>query len=291
MHVIERWNNEELSYWRHYYQNVPNFRFHLHADNLEFKYPEVVTRLTNLGVTIHYTAPGHSSSNGLAERGIGVLDQKERTLRIARNMPECFREDAWDFAIFLSNIFPFRRDGKWHIDPHTRYKGRMIDYSKLRVPFSVCYVYNRQRIKGQDVRKGRKGIFCGYVPNSDAYKVWVLSESDYVSTGDVTWDEKQLAPLIKQALINEIGEKDIFSNPDKTNSLASSQDREASPHMGPVVEPPSPESMSNVSKEGGAGMSTGEGCSVNDDIFDWDGWLEVAMQRIGHFITSETRLI
>ena len=49
MHVIERWNYEELSYWRHYYQNVPNFSFHLHADNLEFKYPEVVTRLTNMG--------------------------------------------------------------------------------------------------------------------------------------------------------------------------------------------------------------------------------------------------
>ena len=58
----------------------------------------------------------------------------------------------------------------------------MIDYSKLRVPFSVCYVYNRQRIKGQDIRKGRKGIFYGNVPNSDAYKVWVLSESDYITT-------------------------------------------------------------------------------------------------------------
>ena len=88
---------------------------------------------------------------------------------------------------FLTKIFPYRHKGEWHIDPHTQYKGGKIDYGKLRVPFSTCFVYNRYRVKGQEVRKGRKGIFCGYVPDSDAYKVWVLSESDYVTTGDVPW--------------------------------------------------------------------------------------------------------
>ena len=119
----------------------------------------MVDRLRTMCADVHHTAPYHSSSNGLTERGIGVLDQKECTLRIARNMPECFREDAWNFSIFLTNIFPLRYEGNWHTDPHTQYKGKTFDYSKLRVPFSVCYVYNPQRIKGQDVRKGRKGIF------------------------------------------------------------------------------------------------------------------------------------
>ena len=43
-----------------------------------------------MGVTVHYTATESSSSNGLAERGIRVSSDKDRTLRIARNMPDCF---------------------------------------------------------------------------------------------------------------------------------------------------------------------------------------------------------
>jgi len=117
-------------------------------------------------------------------------------------MPECFRENAWNFAIHLTNIFPNRYKGECHLDPHTQYKGETIDYRKLRVPFSTCFVYNRHRVKGQDVRKGRKGIFCGYAPDSNVYKVWVLSISDYVTTGDVSWDEKQLKPLIERASYN-----------------------------------------------------------------------------------------
>jgi hypothetical protein len=100
INVLETWDREELQFWKQKYKDVPNFRFHLYADNLEFAYPAVVDRLRTMCVDVHHTAPYHSSSNGLAERGIGVLDQKERTLRIARNMPECFREDAWNFSIF-----------------------------------------------------------------------------------------------------------------------------------------------------------------------------------------------
>ena len=155
-------------------------------------------------------------------------------------MPESFREEAWNFTIYLQNIFPFHHNGNWRIDPHTRYKGKTIDYGKLRVLISVYYVFNRQSIEGKDIRKGRKGIFCGYVPNSDAYKVWVLSESDYVTAGDVTWDEKALQPLIKQAIINEIGEIDDFSNPNTDNTVASTKGHKESPHTGPVVDLPTP---------------------------------------------------
>ena len=73
-------------------------------------------------------------------------------------------------------------------------------------------MYNHQRIKGRDVRKGRKGIFCGYVPRSDAYKVWIISESKYDFTGDVTWNENELQPLIQQANILETGEGTVNSS-------------------------------------------------------------------------------
>ena len=103
--------------------------------------------------------PYHSSSNGLAERGIGIVDSKERTFRIARVAPECFWADSWEMATFLQNLLPYRYQRQWHLDPHSDYHVKTFDYSRLRIPFSKCYVYNHVRIKGKDVRKGRKGIF------------------------------------------------------------------------------------------------------------------------------------
>ena len=286
LHVIEKWDSEELVYWRNKYKDIPNFRFHLHADNLELVYPAVHDKLRSLGVDLHKTAPYHSSSNGLAERGIGVIDQKERTLRIARNMPDCFREDAWNFAIHLTNIFPYRYKGEWHLDPHTQYKGRTIDYSKLRVPFSTCFVYNRHRVKGQDVRKGRKGIFCGYVPDSNAYKVWVLSISDYVTTGDVTWDEKQLKPLIEQATILESGGNPQISNPNQSSISSQGEVGSEQPALDTLAHGKDLREL----KEGGA-VQYSELDTLEDDPTEWDTWMEVAMSRIGHFIISEKRVI
>ena len=102
-------------------------------------------------------------------------------------------------ATFLQKLLPYRYQGHWHLDPHSDYHLQTFDYSRLRIPFSKCYVFNHVRIKGEDVRKGRKGIFCGYVKDSTAYKIWVISASDYEFTADVTWDEQNLQPLLETA--------------------------------------------------------------------------------------------
>jgi hypothetical protein len=141
-------------------------------------------------------------------------------------------------------------------------------------------------VKGQDVRKGRKGIFCGYVPDSNAYKVWVLSISDYVTTGDVTWDEKQLKPLIEQATILESGEKPQIINPNQ--SSISSQGEVGSEQQ--ASDTPAHEKDLRELKEGGA-VQYSELDTLEGDPTDWDSWMEVAMSRIGHFIISEKRVI
>jgi hypothetical protein len=286
--AVNRWNDEELEKWRYQYRNVPDFKFHLHTDNLEFNFPEVRKLLTTMGVTVHYTATESSSSNGLAERGIGVISDKERTLRIARNMPECFWADAFHIAIDLQNILPYRYRGCWHLDPYTDYEKKTFDYSRLRVPFSVCFAYNRHRVKGRDVRKGRKAIFCGYVPNSHNYKVWIISESKYEYTKDVTWDEKNLQPLIRQAILLEEGEERAQERGSARSDATSST--ETPPQPDPVGTPSvsSQKSVATpVSKEGGANALAGQRQSEDEE--NMDQWLVTAMERIGNFLASATR--
>ena len=146
-------------------------------------------------------------------------------------------------------------------------------------------MYNRHRVKGQEVRKGRKGIFCGYTPDSNAYKVWVLSISDYVTTGDVTWDEKQLKPLIEQAIILEQGENSHQSN--NNEPISSSQGQMESGRQ--ATEPSATAESIGESPVRDTVHCAESDAPVNDEPIDWEEWMERAMSRIGHFLASGTR--
>jgi hypothetical protein len=114
-------DEEHLSIWRYVHRNEPNFWFHLLADNLEMKYPEVFKFLHSIGVRPHFTCPGHSSTNGLAERAIQTIDLKERTYRIKQSKPDSFWALSWDIATHLSNVVLWQYHGKYHLDPFSDY--------------------------------------------------------------------------------------------------------------------------------------------------------------------------
>ena len=99
--IVKEWDREHLSRWKYHclvVRQLENFFFHLKVDNLEFRFPEVLEFLHNIGVRPHFTCPGHSSENGLAERAIGVVDTRERTFRIAENKPDDFWAFSWRLA-------------------------------------------------------------------------------------------------------------------------------------------------------------------------------------------------
>jgi transposase InsO family protein len=64
-----------------------NIRISLYSDNLEMKYPKIQEWCAHKGIEQFYTAPGHSSSNGLVERAIGVTRNMARALLKARDLP------------------------------------------------------------------------------------------------------------------------------------------------------------------------------------------------------------
>jgi hypothetical protein len=133
------------------------------------------------------------------------------------------------------------------------------------------------RVKGEDVRKGRKGIFCGYIRDSKAYKVWVISKSDYEFTADVTWDERNLQPLLEAARILEQGENPDFHTNPKPGPSGEGED---------VSTAVSAERQTLGPNEDTASISTEVSAMT-----DFDTWSEIAMTRIGNFCLSVTRVI
>jgi hypothetical protein len=118
--------------------------------------------------------------------------------------------------------------------------------------------------------------------------VWIISESKYEYTKDVTWDEKNLQPLIRQAILLEEGEERAQERGSARSDATSST--ETPPQPDPVGTP----SVSSqklvatpVSKEGGANALAGQRQSEDDE--NMEEWLVTAMERIGNFLASATR--
>jgi hypothetical protein len=67
------------------------------------KYPKVREFLTSILTPLHHTAPGQSSSNGLAEVGIKMVKTIRLALLTVYNLPEEFWECVSQHKVFLSN--------------------------------------------------------------------------------------------------------------------------------------------------------------------------------------------
>ena len=132
--------------------------------------------LAEKGIQQFFTAPAHSSSNGLAERAIGVTRTMARALLRARDLPEDFWELALRHACFLTNRLPFDRKGIFQPDPYSIWTGRTFDYSRIRIFGSKCYVMHTDNKK--DFRsKAQTGIYVGHAENSNSYLVYIPTKN------------------------------------------------------------------------------------------------------------------
>jgi hypothetical protein len=101
-----------------YSNNNKKIHILLLSDNLELKYKKIKERIAELGIHQYYTAPRHSSSNGLSERSIGVVRVMARAMFKARDLPTEFWEAALLHAIVIANRIPFDYKEKFQIDPY-----------------------------------------------------------------------------------------------------------------------------------------------------------------------------
>jgi hypothetical protein len=117
--TIEEWNKRFVRRAKVWYsENRDKVHMSILSDNLELKYKKVQERIAELGIQQFYTAPRHSSSNGLAEREIGVVQVMARVILKARDLPTEFCELAFLHAIFIANRITFDYKGTFQVDPY-----------------------------------------------------------------------------------------------------------------------------------------------------------------------------
>jgi hypothetical protein len=202
--AVNRWNTQCLAKVRAWYKDKYHIiHISLLSDNLEFKYPRVQAALSGIGVQQYYTAPRHSSSNGVSERGFGVLRPMARSMMTARDLPEEFWEAAMNHAVFISNRIPFMYRGSYQVDPYQIWTGKVFDYSKIRIFGSRCYVWDW---KGKKDFADRSfiGIYVGHSPNSNAYEVYIPEINEFVSTEDIRFQEKAVDVFEAQRTPTEV---------------------------------------------------------------------------------------
>ena len=267
--IVKDWDREHLSRWKYHYlvvRQLENFFFHLKVDNLEFRFPEVLELLYNIGVRPHFTCPGHSSENGLAERAIGVVDTRERTFRIAENKPDDFWAFSWRLATQISNILPYQYRGRWHLDPYHHYFGKPFGYKRLKKPLQKCFVLMREREKTREVIKSYLSYFIGYSNDSNAYEIYIPATGTLTTSGDIYF------PKATGSLDEEEEEQEEVS--DNSVSLSTSSSTTAG-------ESPQPSQAQEIIST--AGESSTDRFVDRLYITDWEAWFRLSMKLLEKF--------
>jgi hypothetical protein len=208
--AVKIWYRECLAKVKAWYGDQNRVPISLLADNLEFQYSGVKLIVSELGILQYYTAPAHSSSNGVAERGIGIIRMIARAILKAKDLPMEFWELAVKHACFIANRVPFMYEGRFQRDPYNIWTERTFDYSRMRIFGSKCYALRTDM--GKDFsRRADMGIFVGHADNSNAYLVYVPSSNKIISTENIRFYERatdvfaeQITPVEVDSLSDEL---------------------------------------------------------------------------------------
>ena len=88
------------------------------SDTFEIDYTTVHNYLTSIGFWSKFTTPGRSSSNGIADRMIRILDEGQRVLRIQKSLPDEFWGLAFHHSSFIWNRLMFTHKERQQNDPY-----------------------------------------------------------------------------------------------------------------------------------------------------------------------------
>ena len=151
----------------------------------------VMVHCEQRGIRQTLSPPYMPQANGKAERTIGVIKEKMRSMLVGAGMSGKFWADAMQYAAIVHNVSPVYND---HHTPWQQFFGSPPDISHLRVFGSTAYVLVPHKLRrGGGIRPvSEKGIFIGMQLDSVSYRVMLPDGAVRVST-NVKFDESSVA--------------------------------------------------------------------------------------------------
>ena len=166
----------------------------LRADNAtDFLNRELSDFFKSKGIIHQTSCPYTPQQNGLAERKIGDIVDKARTLLIQSSAPL----NLWGFAVMTSSHLINRLPSRiLNLQSPIEILETFYPYVRLKTslaikPFGcITYVYNPLHRLNKWSSKSLICVFLGYSPNQKGYKLYHPVTRKYVVSKDVAFDEK-----------------------------------------------------------------------------------------------------
>ncbi len=237
---LEQWYQEVIEGGRHELQTIQLD----HAG--EFIDTDVKALCIKYGIKLQYTLARQHQQNGLAERRIRTLNDKQRTMLHAGNFPLTLWAEAITTANDILNISPAKRNRN-RKSPYYMKNGHSPLISHLRTFGCVAWAYvdieNRTKLSKRAV----KCIFVGYLKESKGYRLLEIETMKPIKTRNVLFFENMYATIPKQIpqnIVTSYREVPSVSNESHMNSLVRHVEQLSSPNIS------SPETASNTERFG-----------------------------------------
>ena len=141
--------------------------------------PEVKALFARFGYEIRVTGADASNQNGPVERGHGVVANAIRAILLGADLPIKFWPYAFHHWLRIDNSLPSKDQ---ELSPHAIATGKRDDFSAFRTFGCRVWVRPPGRRQAKFRPNSRKGIFLGFLPNTDKNIVWYDPETDRVKT-------------------------------------------------------------------------------------------------------------
>jgi histone deacetylase 1/2 len=159
----------------------------------EFIDVDVKTFCFDKGIHIQYAQPRQHQQNGLAERKIRSLRDKQRTLLLSGEFPNALWAEALNTTVWLTNRLPAKRN-KHYETPHQMRFGFHPPIVHLRRFGCVAWAHI-DNPPSKLAARAIKCIFVGYPVDQKGYRLLALDTLQVIITRNVIFDENTLAIL------------------------------------------------------------------------------------------------
>ena len=160
----------------------------LRTDNgTEYLNSAVSALLASANISRERTCPHTSHQNGVAERAIGIVFAKARTMLIDACLPPQYWGEALVTAAYIRNRLPCSSN-PGGVSPYEARHGRLPDLRRLR-PFGITAFVRDANPASKVHPRAVAGVFLGYsddLTNQKGYRV-LLPHGKLVTSNDVTF--------------------------------------------------------------------------------------------------------